>query len=335
MSNILFGKLGQEIIYDRMLPEAIRSNTNGNYESYMLLQMLLDMEHNIFCVNDNIKISFEQQKQNNNLYLITDNVPKINIAFILLGVDKTKVSKKLLNIINSGIKWYALCTDPRCLDALTDLITNPPIEVYAGVNGNKCNIAGKEYDTKYLNIEASNIYKEEFKLEKGIKHNGMIVISNETKTWDRIKDVKEMTSLIPGVIIYGRCNEELMDDRFVGEFPIQHIYNSQMLSKVSYISPIYPGWITAKYLECITRGVIPLMQKEYALSIDCFINDIKNVDENLIVKNPYECLEMYKKIIYEESYYRFLLFELYKNIYKKYGPEMLIKNLNNLIEEVD
>lgn len=336
MTNILFGKLGQQIVYDRNLPEAIRSNTNGNYESYNLLRMLSSILRNVFVVEDNILISLEQQKANGSIKLITDFVPKIDYAFILLGVSEQFMSQKLLNIINSGIKWYALCSDPRCLNALTKYIINPPICVFAGAIGLECEIGGKKFITKYLNIEAANVYDEKpFPQSKLIdcKHNKMIVVANQTSTWDRISNVKEMTSLIPveDVIIYGRCEERLKDSRFGGEKDIKFIFNSQSLSKVTYVAPIAPGWITAKYLECIVRGVVPLLSKDYATMVPEFINAIKSVDTHLIVETPRDVLSMFRMITENDRYYVETIYKLRKAIYNVYSPVVLRDNMIKLV----
>ena len=334
-SNVLFGKLGQQVVYDRNLPEAIRSNTNGNYEAYNILLMLSKILDNVYMVDDNVLMSFEQQKESN-IHLITDFAPRIDYAFILLGVSEQFMSKKLLDLINSGIKWYALCSDPRCLNALTGFITNPPIEVFAGANGLPCEIAGKQFVTKYLNIEASNVYGESVASQSKLfrcKHNKMIVVANETNTWDRISDVKHMTSGIPheNIIIYGRCKEELKDDRFGGEKTVQFIYNSQLHSKVTYVAPIEPGWITAKYLECVCRGVIPLLSNTYATTIPEFISHVMYVDNNLIVSTPWQVLAMYNVITNNDDYYNETIYKLRKVLYNSYGPLVLKDNMIKLL----
>lgn len=336
--NVLFGKLGQQIVFNRNLPEAIRSNTNGNYEAYNFLQILSKTLGNVFIVEENMLMTFEQQKNDNKIKLITDFVPKIDCAFIILGFYKQFVSQKLLDIINSGIKWYALCSDPRCLKELVSLITNPPICVFAGANGVKCEIAGKMFLTRYLNIESATIFEEPMVLQTDLldhKHNKMIVIANQTSTWDRISDVKYMTSMIPeeDVIIYGRCDDSLKDSRFKGEKTIQFIYNSQLLSKVTYIAPISKGWITAKYLECISRGVIPLFSKDYATSIHDFIKIINDVDKRLIVKNPKEVADMFNLIIDDHEYFNFTIYSLRKALYNKYSPIILRENILRILRE--
>ena len=336
IGNILFGKLGQQIVFDRNLPDAIRSNTNGNYEAYNILQMLAKTLDNVFVVEDNILMSYEQQKMDDSIKLITDFAPKIDYAFILLGISEQFMSQKLLSIINSGIKWYALCSDPRCLDALTKYITNPPICVFAGAIGLECEIGGEKFTTKYLNIEAANVYNEQmFPQSKLIdcKHNKMIVVANQTNTWDRISNVKYMTSLIlpEDVIIYGRCEEQLKDSRFGGEKTVQFIFNSQNLSKVTYVAPIAPGWITAKCLECIARGVVPLLSKDYATMVPEFINAIKSVDTHLIVETPREVLSMFHAITEIDEYYIETIYKLRKAIYNVYSPVVLRDNMIKLI----
>lgn len=333
MSNVLFGKLGQKIVYDRGLPDAIRSNTNGNYESYNILRMLSATLDNVFVVEDNILISFEQQLNDNSISLVTDFVPKIDCAFIILGVSEYNMSSKLLEIINSGIKWYALCSDPRCIDALTRFITCPPVDVYAGANGISCEIAGKTFITKYLNIEAANVYNEQPLSNFDCKHNKMIVVANQTSTWDRIADVKEMTGLLPkeDVIIYGRCEDKDKDERFGGEHTISFIYNAQRLSKVTYVAPIDDGWITAKYLECICRGVIPLMSTNYAASIPQFAKDIEKVEPRLFVKNPDDVFTMYSLVVNNKDYYEKTIYNLRSAVYNKYSPLVLRDSLISLI----
>lgn len=336
MKNVLFGKLGQTIVFDRNHPDAIRSNTNGNYEAYNMLQLLLDhMQTNVFVVEDNIITTLEQQRQYLNLRLITDAEPIIDCAFILLGVDKTKVSPMLLKIINSGIKWYALATDPRCLTALTDIIENPPEEVFAGANDITCVIGGKRFDTKYLNLESASVLGELPSRNIKSKHNDLVVIANETNTWDRIADVKAMTGCIcpQFVHIYGRCKDEDKDERFRGEKTIQFIYNAQLLSKVTYVAPISRGWITAKYIESITRGVIPLFSYDYAYTVSSFIQDIEDVDPNLIVSTPQELSRMYENIVSNDSYYKKTIRALQKMVTEKYSPELLRKRLLKLINK--
>lgn len=333
MSNVLFGKLGQDIIYDRGLPTAIRSNTNGNYEAYNILRILSATLSTVFVVEDNIQISFEQQLSDDSISIITDFVPKIDCAFIQFGTNEFSMSKKLLSIINSGIKWYMLCSDPRCLTALTSFVTNPPAAIFAGANGIRCNIAGKPLTTRYLNIESANIYGESQLLNISHKHDKLIIVANQTNTWDRIGDVKRMISLVPreDVIVYGRVDEKDADDRFGGEHPISFIYNAQRLGKVTYIAPIEPGWITAKYLECISRGVIPLMSPTYATTIREFKRRIDSVDSRLFVNNPEELLAMYQLITSDKEYYRKTIYSLQAMVYYKYGPKALRDNLISLI----
>lgn len=334
--NVLFGKLGQQIVFDRHLPEAIRSNTNGNYEAYNMLLMLNDTLDSVFVVEDNILMSHEQQMFGNSIRLITDFAPMIHCAFIFLGVMEQFMSKKLLDLINSGIKWYALCSDPRCINALTKHITNPPAGVFAGASGVECEIGGKKFTTKYMNIEAANVYSEAmFPPARLIdcKHNKMIVVANQTSEWDRISDVKHMTSLIPrdDVIIYGRCEEKLKDSRFGGEQNLKFIYNSQSLSKVTYVAPIAPGWATAKYLECIVRGVVPLLSKDYATMVPQFVDRVKSVDSNLIVHDPLDVAKMYNKIVNDDEYFNNTIYKLRKAIYNVYSPIVLRDNMINLL----
>lgn len=334
--NILFGKLGQQIVYDRNLPEAIRSNTNGNYEAYNMLLLLNKAIGTVYVAEDNILMSFEQQKESD-VELITDFAPRIDCAFVLLGMNEQCLSQKLLDIINSGIDWYALCSDPRCLHALSKYITNPPIEVFAGANGLNCNFGGKEFITKYLNIEAANVYGEPFMLQNDLldcKHNKMVVVANQTSTWDRISDVKYMISTIPAkdVIIYGRCDESLKDSRFGGEKTKQFIHNSQRHSKVTYIAPIEEGWITAKYLECICCGVIPLISNKYATTIPEFIDRVKSVDDHLIVSQPWQVKAMFNVITSNDTYFKETIYKLKNVLYNSCSPLILRENMIKLTE---
>lgn len=292
--NIILGKIGQKIIFNRESADCDRSNTNGNVGTYLLFKLLIEnnKEDTFYIVSENDLWTFEDLPFEN----VVDasdvdwevlEVLGMDAMFILTGLMQYEKNTNFLNIINNiGAKFILLSDDPRCLDSVSedDRIVRKPDEIISQFEG-KYNFKGKEYQVKYEPIERASCYKCD--TYYGSKDTDMIIVSNTSgKEYDRVKVVSEIIDGTTGLDIYGRLSEEerrmLGDDNCRGEVKYIEMQNIFRKAFSTFVVPIKKGWVTSKYVEALMNGVLPIFHEDYntnLFGIDDLVIVVHNKDE--------------------------------------------------------
>lgn len=235
-------------------------------------------------------------------------------AVIDMTFNYTSPISILLNETN--IPWVEIITDPRYNSSQPRDLMNVPKYSLSQFNTSydKSNISSYEdqrtittkVDITYDGVETVFCVGRErpnlVELGKQKTEDFMIVLNegkpsryNELKRW--VLDYNEDVS------VYGKWDrpETKKDERFVGSLYLTEIQEKLKKVKYTFIIPIAPGWVTAKYIEMIHAGVIPFFHPTYDTqhSLD--------VPEFLRISTP---KELYDKIHYlndnEDAYFDLL-----------------------------
>jgi hypothetical protein len=176
---------------------------------------------------------------------------------------------KFLN--ESMVPWDFIFNDPRNNFECRDLY-NLPKRILGQYNF--------EFNFKFKNPQKSNIEPFETKLKSeytGIEKIFLLdaKISDNIKTDNKLKIVlnegtpsryselkKYVLDYIDDVEIYGKW-KDYNDERFKGTRTFDEIKEIFNDTKYTFIIPIAKGWVTSKYIEMISYGIIPFFHPDY------------------------------------------------------------------------
>lgn len=277
--NILIGKIGQKIIFNRDSKDCDRSNTNGNVGAYLLFKLLIENnKSDVFYVAGENDLSTFGKMPFKNVVDVSDlnyeevNKLNIDVMFILTGLTQFEKSDRFFDIINkSNAKYILLSDDPRCLDSVSKdnrmtKIPNIIISQFEGIYDFK----GVECKVKYVPIERASCYKfKPFEIEK--EHDMVIVSNTSGKEYDRVKILSEIVSGIPGINIYGRLSDDEKDilgrENCKGEIKYTEMQEVFKKAYSTFMVPIKKGWVTSKYVEALMNGVLPIFHEDYGANL--------------------------------------------------------------------
>jgi len=210
------------------------------------------------------------------------------------------------NYLNkSNIPWILISNDPRYSDQGLDLMNKPKkilsqfnetVTMSTFDNFEDQNIVRCKVQSEYsemekiflINKKLPEIYPRTEKIMIVLNEGGNGVKSryNELKKYvlDYIDDVK----------IYGKWKhkETENDDRFKGPKKFEDLQKELKNVKYTFIIPIKPGWVTSKWVEMISNGIIPFFHPDYDTQHHCPVLDF------IRIKTPDD---LYKKIEYLEK----------------------------------
>lgn len=206
----------------------------------------------------------------------------------------------------TNIPWVMITNDPRYTVQGNDLM-NQPVKVLSQfdevikmktfdnwedqnyiLNDIKCEYAGME-KIFLLDKQKPHVNFKE-------KEIGFMMVLNEGNNGvkSRYPMLKEyVLDSMQDVEIYGKWAEETIGDdkRFKGPKKFEEL--QQILPKVKYtlIIPIKPGWVTAKWVEMISNGVLPFFHPTYDTQKHCNVPDFIRLEKPQDLAEKIEYLE--------------------------------------------
>lgn len=302
--NILLGKFGQKVIFNRESKECDRSNTNGNVGTYLLFKLLIEnnKKDTFYIASENDLSTFEKMPFENVVdasdmdweYLEGMN---IDAMFVLTGLTQFEKDDRFIKIVNwLSARFILLSDDPRCLDSVSEdfRITRQPNVIISQFSG-MYNFKDVAHEVRYEPIERASCYG--CKVYNEEKEIDMIIISNTSgKEYDRVKILSNVVNGSSGINIYGRLSddekESLGKDNCKGEVKYTEMQSILRKSSSTFMVPIKKGWVTSKYVESLMNGVLPIFHEDYNTSLleahdliivrdkEEFSNVLKEVKEN-------------------------------------------------------
>ena len=305
--NILLGKIGQKVIFNRSSKDCDRSNTNGNVGTYLLFKLLIENNKDdmFYFASDNDLSTFDVSPYRNLVDVSKyswEDVNKLNIdvMFVLTGLMSYEKGNRFLNVINNlSAKLILLSDDPRCLDSVSDddRMTKYPsliISQFSGIYKFK----EYYYNVNYVPLERASCYK--CKIHKSKKDIDMIVISNTSgKEYNRAKIISDIIDDTSGINIYGRLSDEerklLGEDNCKGEIKYADMQNTLRKSSSTFMVPIKKGWVTSKYVESLMNWVLPIFHEDYNTSL--LEANSKGLKELIVVSNKEELSNVLENLV--------------------------------------
>ena len=240
-----------------------------------------------------------------------------------LGFAKSYCAPIIHYLNNSDVEWVGICNDPRYnIKNVRDLVKPPKkylsqytetftknIFSYIPPANRKTDVKPITINCEYAGVEKIMLFKAEINKDFVNKNNDFVIVLNEGKNGvkSRYPELKKyVLDQFDDVQIYGEWYSEdaLTDSRFKGSKPFNNIINITKKSKFSFIIPISPGWVTAKYIEMISNGIIPFFHPDY--------DSQKNLDvpDFLRIESPNQLKERIDIIKSDNDFYVKLITEL-------------------------
>lgn len=300
--NILIGKIGQKLIFNRDSKDCDRSNTNGNVGTYLLFKLLIEnnKDDTFYVASENDLSSFDKKPFENVIDvsgLKWDFIDKLNIdaMLVLTGLTQFEKNDNFFEVINNlNAKFILLSDDPRCLDSVSEdsRIKRHPDVIISQFEG-KYRFKGFEHQVKYEPIERASCYKCD--IANGVKDTDMIIVSNTSgKEYNRVEIVSNIINGITGLDVYGRLTDEekelLGKDNCKGE--IKYIEMQKVFRKAfsTFVVPIKKGWVTSKYVESLMNGVLPIFYEDYNTGL-------LETKDLIVVHNKEEFVDVFENIV--------------------------------------
>lgn len=237
------------------------------------------------------------------------NIPDFSYSRTKLK-DGVKIHSKTINICklyvapiyyylnNSNIKWVLIANDPRYIKQGNDLL-NLPKKILSQYDEdvmmqNFDNIEDQNYQKTKIYASYSEVEKI-FSIDKVINTNfnrnkKFMIVLNEGNNGvkSRFAELKKyVLNYFPDVEIYGKWSESIVkhDDRFKGALKFNDMQRKLKDVKYTFIIPIKPGWVTSKYIEMISNGIIPFFHPDYDSQLHI------NVPDFIRIKSTHELIE--------------------------------------------
>lgn len=306
--NIGIAKLFGKIVFDRKSPDALRSNTNGNYGTFKLFKMLFELNKNdeFFILGDSDYNDSEVYFDNVKDCLVESEIKvdeKLDCLLIVMGVDKplenyTCVDYDLLKLINSN-KWVEVSEDPRCVSCKG--IFNKPYAILSQVDDSLTGAiyAGIErsmlYGIDYDNLIATMAYNRKC-LNKFV--NFAIFSNDGCAEYDRQNIIRNFLGDFEVPIIGRRNTVKNFDKRFIGEMDAGCVRSMMCHTNASLMFPIKKGWATSKYLELLTNDVFPFFYADYGIEYLDFVPYFCVVENVSVLRRRIDYINNYKDFKY-------------------------------------
>lgn len=315
--NILIGKVGGAgITFNRKSCKALRSNNNGNVDTYNFFKILLDnlKDCNFYIIGENDYNTLSDVEKYDNVkgscLLDTNNVD-IDVCFIMGGLtsydnNAYKDNVDIPMFLNrSKAKWYLFSTDPRCY-CNYPWLTNKPKKIFS-LGNDVIKIAREEVVVEPLMEMLSLTCYKYKKTNCDTKTKLCVISTSESDTYPRVENMLEIIG-DNNLPIYGRCPSYKHDDRFVGEVKVDEIRKVYCKSCTTLLTPIKTNWFTGKFMESLMYDMVPLFGEDYGT--DLLLND-KNIKDILTCNNS-DFLQ--KMFLFSHKYYRKTIVEKLKNL---------------------
>lgn len=330
--NILLGKIGQKIIFNRNSKDCDRSNTNGNVGTYLLFKLLIEnnKEDTFYVASENDLNTFSEKPFEN----VVDAsgfdwefIEKLNIdvMFVLTGLTQFEKNNRFIGILNNlSAKLILLSDDPRCLDSVSDdeRITRRPEVIISQFDG-MYNFKGFDYHVKYEPIERASCY--ESVIFNGEKETDVVIVSNTSgKEYDRVKIVSEIIDGMTGLDIYGRLSDDerrmLGEDNCKGEIKYTEMQEVFRKAYSTLVVPIKKGWVTSKYVESLMNGVLPIFHEDYN-------TELLETNNLIVVHNKDEFVDALDIVKHDKQKVKELVNEMTKVLIEPYVSGTKLSNI--------
>lgn len=216
----------------------------------------------------------------------------------------------------SNIPWVMIANDPRYIDQGNDLMNQPKkilsqydetIEMQTFDNWVDQNYVKNKIQSVYAGME--KIFLIGKKIPQSMtKTTTFMMVLNEGNNGvkSRYPMLKEyVLDSMQDVAIYGKWDEATVgnDQRFKGPKKFEELQTELPNVKYTLIIPIKPGWVTAKWVEMISNGIIPFFHPTYDEQKHCKVPDFIRLSKPSdlgqkiaeLESNP----ELYNKILSE------------------------------------
>jgi len=287
--NILIGKLGQKIIFNRNSDLANRSNTNGNVGAFLFFTMLAanNPYDTFYMIGENDLSTFKKHFYPNIIDVSKCSIKEIEEIGLDFGIfnigmleeqNPDSLAIEYLNV--TGLKWLLAADDPRCLITKAKDIYNAPRIILSQTQGLVDFVDDFRF-VLYMGIEKANAYDR--KLSHYYKNKDFVIVANAAGSYDRISIIQEFIKDIDDVEVYGRVDAELVaaNSKFKGEVNFNDIQHIMDHTKITFLVPVKKGWVTAKYIEVLLNGALPIFHVDYDTELlRTFPFDLIDVVEN-------------------------------------------------------
>jgi len=215
----------------------------------------------------------------------------------------------------SNIPWVLIANDPRYISQGNDLMNQPQkilsqydetIFMQTFDNFEDQNYVKNTIKSNYTGME--KIFLIDKKINIAQKNINFMMVLNEGNNGvkSRYPMLKEyVLDSMDDVSIYGKWDEETIgnDPRFKGPKKFEELQKELPNVKYTFIIPIKPGWVTSKWVEMISNGIIPFFHSTYDMQKHC------HVPEYIRIKNPRELHEKIEFLNNNQSEYKKILNE--------------------------
>lgn len=220
-----------------------------------------------------------------------------------LGFAKSYCAPIIHYLNNSNVPWVGICNDPRYyLKDVRDLI-KAPIKYLSQYNEtfvkkvfpelppkDDNDLIEQTINCEYSGVEKIMLFDTTINQNFDDKNNDFVIVLNEGKNGvkSRYPELKKyVLDNFENVSIYGEwySDEATKDSRFKGPKPFVEIKEITRKSKYSFIIPISPGWVTSKYIEMISNGIIPFFHPDYDSQLNLDIPDFLRIKSPEDLKN--------------------------------------------------
>ena len=254
-------------------------NFREEYISLMSKNIKEDLDFSVFylasnCFNVNIPGSIRKFKT-------PEEFKKVR------PTNYSYTGQALYYLNESKTPWFAICNDPRydiCQFGLIRDCYNPPVEVISqySYKGSYKHIEAYEDEGPsemvespvtftYSGIEKLNYMGFDYFDIEGPKQDSFFMVAMQTNGVDGLKDyrfleIKEwVLDFGKDISIYGKWPSEVYSsyNQFKGMLDHDELLDTAKLYKYTLIIPVMKNWITAKYCEMISCGVIPFFHPDY------------------------------------------------------------------------
>lgn len=229
------------------------------------------------------------------------------------------VAPMYIYLNSSMIPWIMIANDPRYIQQGNDLL-NHPVKILSqfqetiemkGLNDfeNQKRIVNK-IDSIYAQMEKMFLIGQDNpkRYQNTEKTNKFMVVLNQGNNGvkSRYEELKKyVLDFIDDVKIFGKWDENIIenDKRFKGSKKFIDLQEDLPFVKYTFIIPIKPGWVTSKWVEMISYGIIPFFHPDYDSQKHCKVPDFIRISTPKELHEKIEILEknpqMYKKILNE------------------------------------
>lgn len=269
-----------------------------------------------------------------------------NIPGRIKTVDGTRIAEVLfcfahymgpiVEFLNtSGLPYFTLTPDPRYHPVKARDLYNLAKFSLSQFNGqNKvkhilsyedqtCEITNIK--TVYAGIETLFLTKRQrIDVHSLEKTNDMMIILNEggnggLKRGPMLKEY--VLDHEPDIEVFGKWSEEWMKyPQMKGPMHITQLEEKLLRTKFTFIIPIQHGWVTAKYWEMLSYGVLPFLHPSYDTQGHLPVPEI------LRTKSAGDFREKYEALRTDEELYRKTLSEAMDGLLDKYYDGTFINN---------